>query len=265
MYNININQLNVLTKAIANSHPANCTAKKRLSNPHLLVAQTKKILSKANTSYGRYPKLLYDRQENYLSIQVTEPLLAKALRVFNTFINLAEERTHTVRLSDSHTVIKIDQIIFRIRLREQYKRVRVTDKPFDRYDYHPTGTLCFSLDELFKKEWTDKTKTLEMQVPRIMAYLELRAKGEIEWKVESAKRRAEYERKRLIEEEAKRKEAIEREKLDQLLTDSSNWRRAELIRNYVNESGVDQIHDNDWIMWALSKADEIDPTISKPK
>jgi hypothetical protein len=77
---------------------------------------------------------------------------------------------------------------------------------------------------------------------------------------DAQRRKAEAERR-----ERERIAALEKEKLDALIRDAENWRRASVIRAYVEArfaafaDGSDASELKAWADWALAEADKLDP------
>jgi hypothetical protein len=68
--------------------------------------------------------------------------------------------------------------------------------------------------------------------------------------------------------EAERQAAEEREKRRQLITESAQWVQARQIREYVSHiqqrvANATSNKMNEWCTWALSVADQVDPSISR--
>lgn len=227
----------------------------KLTKPHHLISATKTHLSNRQSHYDGH---ISTDSSQFLNISASKSLLPLALRVFNSFIRLAEARGHSIKINDRSTVIIIDDIDIKIDVRERQKRV--IDESFStNFTYHkniPSGILCFRMEEFGKREWNNSKKSIEEQLPSIFATLEVAAQQRKRWQIEAEKSRI----KREAEEEARRVshklKLEEYNKYSQLLSDATRWQQAELIRSYINQAkhiSYDQ-------EWARKKADWVDPS-----
>jgi hypothetical protein len=122
--------------------------------------------------------------------------------------------------------------------------------------------------------WQDqKGNLLEKQLAEVIVGMAVAAEHmRRQWREQQAKwereRREQEEREaRRRKEEAEKRErerlvAIEREKVDALIRDAENWRRAGVIRSYVEARRAASPEDAEieaWAAWALSEAGKLDP------
>lgn len=156
---------------------------------------------------------------------------------------------------------------------EDYDRIPITqDNPKMRFEI----TFC-SLSEEYRGTWddTDKTK-LENMLPAIFQQIIFSA--EIQYRqdlVERYERLKEYkayleekEHQRIeaeIRAEIERQKALEQARIDKLLADAENFRKARDIRRYVSEvlKEVKSNEVDDWAKWAEEQANSIDPVRMK--
>lgn len=135
----------------------------------------------------------------------------------------------------------------------------------------------------FKRIWEDtKERKIGRDVRGIVISLIVAAEVEYrascfrhrEWLTRRKAELIEAERKRIEEEkrrERERQEKLEQARIDSLLQDADNLRRARTIRDYVREvqmtlgqdaKGIAPSQIQEWTDWALAQADRIDPLVS---
>jgi hypothetical protein len=137
----------------------------------------------------------------------------------------------------------------------------------------PTGVLVFKIHTWIgtgvRTQWAEGARgLLENRLNEIVAGL-LAVAGTIRQhrleREEDERRRRAEEEARVKREQARREEARRLEDLIQL---ASHWRKAADIRSYVQAVktaarkgivAVDRAKLDDWVKWALGRADKIDP------
>lgn len=132
----------------------------KLTKPHRLVQEVRNHLSEKEANYEGY---FSSNSSQCLSIAVSKQKISLALRVFNSFIQLAEARGHGVKIINQTTVILIDDIDIKIDVREKQKRVidESWSSKYTHYKYIPSGILCFRTGDYDKREWDDSKKPIE--------------------------------------------------------------------------------------------------------
>ncbi|WP_338359211.1 hypothetical protein [Yeosuana marina] len=198
----------------------------------------------------------------------------------NALILLLKRRGHNVEVrtneyltSDNGTKAIINGEAFEICVRENRKRVQVKSEYSNWMNtkYVPTGVLTLRIEELYNHQWADsKTKKLEDKLPNILAYLELRAKKEIEERKRSEKWHKEYQEKLKKEKELKDRIDNELATFKAVINNSSRWQKSMDLRNYIKVVEKDAIENNKlneelkaWLKWIKDKADWYDPLIEK--
>ena len=233
----------------------------KLTKPHHLVKDAKDHLVDRKSSYDGH---ITTDSSQYLNISASKPLIQLALRVFNSFIRLAEARGHQVKVTNHSTVILIDDIDIKIDVRERQKRV-IDESMSTQYTYHkyvPSGILCFRMDNFDKREWTNSKKPIESQFTSIFAKLETYAAKRKRWKIEAEKQRIKQEQERKIRLEQYQSKLAEFKKVEKLIEDSNRWNQAEIIRRYADHlAAIGKAKEE--VEWARDKADWVDPTIGK--
>lgn len=204
----------------------------KLTKPHRLVQEVREHISGREANYEGH---VCSDSSRYLSIAVSKQEIPQALRVFNSFIQLAEARGHIVGIKNRNTAITIDGIEIKIDVRERQKKV--LDKSMSTYhDYYTkvaSGILCFRMDELNKREWDDSKKSIEEQLPAIFASLEIHAEKERQWKIEAEKQRIKREAESRLRQEQYEIKLSEHNKVNSLIADSNRWNKAQEIRKYA--------------------------------
>jgi hypothetical protein len=156
-------------------------------------------------------------------------------------------------------------------------RERVSSKPLLR-----VGVPIRGIPGCETGVWSESRQSIERQIGEIAAgiivagellYREHQTKWYEQW-LESKRRLEEFERERHLEEERRERErqrAEQHARVDQLLAEAEQFRRAADIRAYVNaarhanrESSVPVPDDTfeAWAAWAIEAADRIDPVLS---
>jgi hypothetical protein len=160
-----------------------------------------------------------------------------------------------------------------VSLRELTTMVKIPPDPRKSYsygttEYHPTGRLRLRfenyLDVSIRREWNDReTKRLEERLREILVALYLAIEAERlrnERFRQERQREAEAELRRWKREERERRE---REAAQALLAEVDAWNNARLIRGYVAAMKDVESTSSEWINWALSIADKLDPSKKK--
>jgi hypothetical protein len=160
-----------------------------------------------------------------------------------------------------------------VSFRERTAMVKVPPDPRRSYsygatEYHPTGFLRLRfenyLDVPIRREWNDReTKRLEERLREILIGLYIAIEAE-----RLRNERFRQERQREAEAECRRwqreeRERNEREAVQARLAKVNAWEDARRIRGYVAVMEDAQSPSPDWISWALSVADKLDPSKKK--
>ena len=234
-----------------------------LSKPHSLVKAAKENLStkKKERSWRNLPECIHT-DWGLLSISVQKHNVPRALRIMNTFIKMAESRGHDVVLEDQKTKLVVDGEKFPIRFREKHNRQAIPDERWSHTEMVPNDILSIKYDYYINKEWADKGTLLEGQLPRILAFFEIRS---IEIKQQREYHRIaeiEAERKREIERKLESQREWEAKKQDILITQSDKWYKAESLRQFITK--IEESKDSspkvkEWLKWAKLQLEELDP------
>jgi hypothetical protein len=243
-----------------------------MSKLHPLVQKTKVELLKKDKKEG----LTWEEQKKYnsafLPISVEPKLRTRALRFMNDLIHLLEANGHSIKFELNRCHIEMYGQLTEINLRQKYFRKRIKNSAGYRSDtYEKSNKLEFQVGSYARKAWIDReTKTLDDYLPMIYAYIEKDSK---EWSELRRRQRIQEEKDKIqkkLEEERAEIIAKENSKLEKLLTDAENFLKASKIRSYINalENKINKTDilnnskNKDYIKWAYTIVDEIDPLIN---
>lgn len=260
-------ELALLQQEIQNDKRLHLKIQVRLSNPDPMILAAKNTLeNKLHRDYRN--EGMYSTSRGQLNIKVSTALIGKAIHFMDTFIKCLRIRGHSITIQYDDTCVMIGEQKFKIVLRERMKRERGKNS-WQQFVNVPKGTLLLKLDSYPRHEWKDTKKSLEEQLPHILARLEMRAKKEredaIRWKIEQ-QLRAEEEKKKKAYEELKEKEL---NNFKTLLNNAKKWQEIERLRAFLEavEQKIDrsdplQEERVNWLEWAKGKVDWYDPTIN---
>jgi hypothetical protein len=264
---INVDQtpLTIRTKEIQNDPKSPLNVPVKIKNPDILTIQTQEYWkeSKGNVFYDKYKKLYYP-------IRVSEKQKERALRFMDALTKLLRYRGHNVSKEYHETCVLIDSVFIEIDLREACKRVP-RKPPYGGTGLEYIGEFILKVGRYSEgREWRDGKVKLETMLAKIVAKLELIAQKEKEWKerAEIASLKRAEEDKRKAEIKSIRDEEIT--KFNKLLTLSEQYNKTVLIRQFIDAEKQNAIKKNnltpekqEWINWAIDKADWLDPLINK--
>lgn len=243
-----------------------------LKNPHSLIIKTKKRLEE----YDRIPKTNYQERrdclEKTLPIKTDKKLRNRSLRIMNTIISNIYNKGHSVSFSNK-TTCSVEMFGQRteINLRQKINRVREKDESgYGSNQWVKSDKLEFQAGPSFsQKNWIDgKKKKLENFIPDILVWIE----QDCQYWHDLRKRQAEDKRTKELEREKEREKLeivqLENKRFEELLVDSENWDRANTLRNYIQAAKEkaeenNELNENkkEWVQWATTKADIVDPLI----
>ncbi|WP_426587548.1 hypothetical protein [Mucilaginibacter sp. R-33] len=192
-----------------------------------------------------------------LDIKVSPANVGRALRFMDTLIKCVRVRGYLFELHDDGSYVVIRDIKLKVTFRERTTKVRIYDKSYRNYEWHPNGKVVFRIDTRLKSEWQDlKAVLLEEQLPKILAKLELAAKEEELYLEKARIWQANWERERKEKAEFEARKKQEKEAFKELMRDAERWKQAQLIREYTLAMPDP---DPQWFAWANAKADWLDP------
>jgi len=266
-----------IKKEIETNYALPTKTPEKLIKPHPLIKAAKANLKSKNPSNGwMFNQNIMYTSKNIVNIEVAKNSVLKALCFMDTFIKLLEKRNHSILINGYHTEVVIFEEKITIRCREILKRIKVKETnsrySSERTELIPSGILAFEMGESYRKrEWREsKTKPLESKLSNIIASLELKAQHIKKQRIETEKWHREYEKKRKIEEEQKRRFDEEIEKFRFLKENAKRFEETQQIRVYIQSVETNAIKTKTlteelttWIKWANQKADWYDPIIQK--
>ncbi|MDQ6756987.1 MAG: hypothetical protein M3004_08625 [Bacteroidota bacterium] len=237
----------------------------RLSNPDKLINAVKDSMSTRRVDDSLYISTVRSWRDE-LDIRVGKLNLGRALRFFDTLIKALRARGHDVLIKNGDTYAVIDEQDFKILFREKMKKVVTKDGSWDRMVYHPTGILSFQVYRYPNKEWKDGKETIEQQLSKIIAYLEIAGMEEKERRIQHKKDEQIRKEKERLKQEFELLQEKELLKFKELLGNASRWHKAKNLRNYIKEVEKKDLGDTsanlkEWLEWARNKADWYDPFI----
>lgn len=258
-----LTKLSRKVKEIEKSCAKQLPVPERLSKPHSLIKAAKVNLSskKKERNWRNIPECIHTDWE-LLSISVQKHNVPRALRIMNTFIRMAEHRGHDVIIENQKTLLIVDGEKFPIRFREKHNRQIIPDKNWTRTEMIPNDKLSIKFDDLYDKEWIDKRTPLENQLPKILAFFEIRSVEEKEKRERWRIAREEAERQREIERKIQAQREWEAKKQDILISQADKWSKAKNLRAFIEN--IEKINENsskvnEWIKWAKLQLEELDP------
>ncbi|WP_372744421.1 hypothetical protein [Lutibacter sp.] len=264
--NYDTSPLSILTKEIENDPKAPVIVPSKLLNPDILTRNTIEEFEylKKNGRYADFNKLT-------LPIRYDIADKKRALRIMDAFVKLLRYRGHSLTENINRYIrINIKGIEIYFHLREKTKRIPGKDK-WSTSEYIPTGKFVFKIGEYSReKEITDGKNLIETRLAEIVAFSELYAKQELEWKEINRINRIKFEKEEEIRKKFEAKRNNEISKFNDLVNDANLYDKTQKIRNYINaveKNAIDQniltIELKNWISWARDKTDWYDPIINK--
>jgi hypothetical protein len=262
-----------------------------LNSPHPLVKATSKRLRQRDG--WKEESGLRAAPDEVLHLRVTPSSLDRALLLADTLLKELEKHSVLVHVDTQRkeTILELAGTRVSFCITEQVKRMHHQDtlaeknakdrywkQPFPnaanyphtpRFDYERTGILTISVGRWPSRNWNDTSRTpLEKRLMEVLAGIialieETRAK-----EAEEARQK---EERRLREEHyaflmARRE--TEAERFKQLEAQATNWKRAMRIRRYIGAleqkmlaEGSATPEQREWVVWALAKADWLDPLL----
>ncbi|GLB47699.1 hypothetical protein [Neptunitalea lumnitzerae] len=253
--------------------------RKKLIKPDPIVSAAKNDLLNSKASSRNGVENLYCTSQGIVNIYVSKALINRALIFTDTLIKVFRQRGHDIKVltderytSDNGTKAIVYGEKYNICIKENRNRViKKAERYWNEYDYAPNGILSLRLDGYPNYQWQDTpNKTLEDKIPNIIAYLESRAKGDIENRERNRIRYEEQEKERKEAKDHQEKINNELELFKNVLNNSSRWQKSVNLRNYINAVRQNAIERNtydnkliNWLEWISNKADWYDPFIEK--
>ncbi|MEX0997814.1 MAG: hypothetical protein WDZ45_12250 [Flavobacteriaceae bacterium] len=265
-------EINQLKINIEESKELSLKVPEKLSKPDPLIVKTKEYFKELKIRKQKNDWRFVHNRNGIISINVSDPILPRALRFLDTLIKLLKKRGHHL-VVDKHTKIVINDEEYKIRLTEKLKRIKnISDPSWPRYDFVPTGNLCLKFDGSYPvKEWTNtSTKPIEDKLAEILAWFEIRAKKDKIKRRQREIQRIKWKEEEKIQKERQKLKDDELSNFKTLFETATRWHKSQYLRNYIKEFEsytikTDSLDDEkiEWIKWAKEKADWYDPFIEK--
>lgn len=251
---------------------------KKLIKPHVLIRAAKTDLKTKKPSKHIYSKIEHpvSTSKEIINIEVSKSNIHKALCFMDGFIKLLQKRKHSIEINGYHTEVIIFEERITIRCREILKRIKVKDEDshfnWEHTELVPSGIIAFEMGRSYwKREWREsEKKPLETKLSNIIASLELKAKKQIEERIEREKWKIENEKRLKIEKQKQKRLELEIASFKELKEKAKQYNQAVGIRNYIQAVEENALKNNQlsdelqtWIQWASNKADWLDPIINK--
>jgi hypothetical protein len=226
-------------------------------------------------------------------LQVSRLHQQRALRLLEALFREAERRGYKVSLADKRrdcvTVVAVDGHSYPVKTKELTDRsphvptaTELAEKArsewtrIPEYDYTPNGRLQIALEQYWHSEegrrhrttWSDgQGSRLDDKLPEVLAEIEARA-------AEDERRRLEWARQQDVQRDRKREairwayaQLVEHHRATELSEQVGAWIKASNIRRFCvavrATHGGDRVPtaaELEWLAWAESYADRLDPT-----
>ncbi|MGD0582289.1 MAG: hypothetical protein ABR974_05010 [Bacteroidales bacterium] len=208
-----------------------------------------------------------------LDVSVSDKSRHRALSIFETIIRGIRFRGGDFKIKDSLTYAVINSEEIQISITEKHKQVPNTEDSYPKYNYIQSGQLCFNIFYGYREKdiFKDSAYTkLEDKIIPIMANLEIRAEKIKEERIEAEKRRIERENEDRLRREYKEKQDAEKKEFKTLFRMAERLNKTQILRQYISsfeeflisKGEMDEVSASK-IEWAKSKADWLDPFISR--
>jgi hypothetical protein len=263
-------ETSLLKQSIEETIDLTLTAPEKLSKPDPHIQKTKEYFKELKVRKQKNDWQFVHNTTGIVSINVSDPLLSRALRFMDTLIKLFKKRGHQI-IVDDDTKIVINGEEYKIRLTEKHKRIKNTSSSYPEFELIPTGFLCLKFDNLYDREWTDTvTKPIENKLSDILSWFEIKAEKDRIKRIERAIQHKIWEEERKKEEELKQLQDEEFSKFQSMFDTATRLHKSQYLRNYIKEFEAYSIktksldkEKQEWIKWATEKADWYDPFIEK--
>jgi len=234
--------------------------------------------------------LLRPRNTRALNVHVTAKCVERAVRVMDKLLRhlqgaglkaaMPEGRPGlTVSVEGEELEIRLYELISQVKhVPTEEERVRIKKYPeihgVPEYDERPAGKLTLAIcKEEFggvRMRWVDgKGHPLETKLDSFLAGLGEVARAKRAWRLAKEEEERQRQERRQKEEAAASRRWEERARAEKLDRQVNDWHRSRLIREYILDMktnalqpekwNVDGIPLDQWMDWALSYADRIDP------
>ncbi|MFA6244967.1 MAG: hypothetical protein WC655_28750 [Candidatus Hydrogenedentales bacterium] len=257
------------------------TVTEQLVNPHVLTKHSKGAFRGARTDdkYG----WMIPNEKPCLDIQVSQGCLDRALRIMDAIVKALIARGINVeiseepyRISSTVAIVQGEKVYFRVfeSPMKGLRKERWSGKMKE--GMVPSGRLVLEVNHNRRgmaRQLRDKTKKLvEERLNEFVVEVYREADRLKAWREAEERRLVEAEKERLRQAQIRREQEALAVKVRELDSYIANWRKAKEIREFldaVNEANVayggfeEGSKHGEWLAWAISYADSIDPLVPK--
>jgi hypothetical protein len=254
-----------------------------LRNPHPLIVRAEKLLAQGHVDLRRgWLRPHYAERSSSIEIQVSAGALRRGLRIMDALIKGLDSRGFPVRVEETlhkqgSTFVRIENVDVAFGLMEIVRKEKSKDaRGYGGERVVPTGELVLRIHSDYRLDaWQLRDgvrRRLEVRLGEFVARLIQEAQERKRNRIEQDRRE---EVRRIAAEkitQERRKLELEAEELAKLEEMAANWRRARNIREFVGAAREAHAADTalsassnveDYLGWALKKADQIDPLVTK--
>jgi hypothetical protein len=257
---------NLLQETIENDPLMDLTVKEALINPDPLVSSAQKELTKKNKYYTEGDLLISGWEE--LSVRVSRVQLNRALCFMDTFIKVMRQRGHGFKIKNSDSYVILGNEEMKMSLREVQKKF-LSDVSYRGTEYRSTGILTFRFERYSATtEIKDGKVTIEQQLSKLIARLELLGERFRLEEIENEKRRLTAKENQRLREEFAQRKSLELSTFKQVLKDSARWKETTQLKEYIKHIEQKAILEGNlgeemlvWLDWIKGKADWFDPLL----
>jgi hypothetical protein len=256
-----------LLKEISNDPSLPLKVPERLTNPDILIIETRDCLNDEKRCYNPHRGIIASRQ-SVLNIRVSRQNISRALRFMDALIKLLRARGHDVRTGYGETHAVVYGSTIEISVKEKLKYEMYERLGFK--DYSAAGLLSFKIEGFRDRTWVDDKLPIEDKLSSILAKLELIGLELQEYRIRNEKLQKEREEKERIEREIRERIDNELQKFKSLFMHAARLHQANILRAYIEtyeaditKNGNKSEEQLDWINWAKAKVEWYDPLINK--
>lgn len=240
------------------------------------VSNTRKALQASKSSYS---DTLHSTNKGCFDVVVSKTSLHRSLLICEAIVRCASAAGVDIKSEGNSLIFDFGQDSFGFSIREKSNRIEQdTTSPWKSYEYKPSGELRIQVEAAeflpgIRWQWKDgKVQRLEQVITSFITAVPQIAAKLKEQRLEREERSRLWELERQEQEKQRKQAEREAQLRSELLDLAREWTEAcrirafcdsfqkspELINSQVSESSKEQ-----WLAWARSIADEIDPIRSR--
>ncbi|WP_299434581.1 hypothetical protein [uncultured Aquimarina sp.] len=260
---------------LKNDKSFNIEVPSKLKKPHLLIVKTKKKLDDFDKILKPDFSIQRELFKDILPIHTGIKLRNRALRIMNTIISILYKKEATIVYRNTECFVEMFGQHTEINLRQKVNRVRSkNEQGYSNENWVKSDKLEFQAGPSYqRKNWIDgKKRKLEDYIAEIIVWIEQHCKYWHDLRKEQAEEERLREIERAKENEKLRLIQLEKDRFTELISDSEKWHKVTILRKYIEAVEKNAEKNNtlgdkkkEWLKWAKSKADSMDPLIDKEK